>query len=195
MLIIFEIKPPKGQGTGVFMTIKTFWALPPEISKQHLHAVTSWNDLNDKAVTLVKDKTGCDEVLRASNGSIYPGFKHIPPLVNWRKNPAYCDGYYLMIPKAKTPESIALIEACNILKSGQPFDEYCKAKWPKMVQRVAGSSLSIASVITSKTSFGYLKGHLVAMVPFVEGKKIDKSIIAEGFIELTASQYADLAAE
>jgi len=175
------------------MTIKTYWALTAEASVPHEAAVDAQGEVQDKIKDLVKQRTGCDAVFFGAGKQVYAGFTQRPDPAIWKKNPiTQHGGYALMSPKAKTDAAAALSEARQMADDVTTFDEYCKALWPSMVRECMGRGPTHTSFTITRTCFGFLKGRVVASVPFTDEEPIDKAIIADGFVELTASEYADL---
>lgn len=175
------------------MTIKTYWAMSAEVSAPHETAVNAQADAQDKIKNMVKQRTGCDAVFFGAGKQVYAGFTQRPDPAVWKKNPiTQHGGYALMSPKAKTDAAAALSEARQMANDITTFDEYCKALWPDMVRECVGSGLTHTSFTITRTAFGFLKGRVVASVPFTEEEIIDKGIIPTGFVELTASEYAEL---
>lgn len=173
------------------MTTKTFWALSAEDSEQHRHAAEAQTKATEDAKNYVIERIKCDGVFLTTSGAIYLGFKEKQDNQQLHKKPAHWhDGQHLYCTKVKTEWNQILIDAEKIARSAIKFDTYCKELWPKMVIASVGSEGG-SSFSLNQTSFGFLSGRVVAMVPF-GGGTIDRSIIADGFSELTMSQYAEL---
>ena len=174
------------------MTIKTFWVLSEEESLRHKPAVEAHQKASTEAKNYVVERIDCDGVFITTNNSVYLGFKQKQDNLMLHKKPAhYHDGQHLYRTKAKTEWDKIIIEAEKIARSAVKFDRYCKELWPKMVissiGNEGGSSFSL-----SETSFGFLSGRVVAMVPFSNSGSPDLSIIADGFTEITMTKYQDL---
>lgn len=173
------------------MTVKTLWALSVEDSAQHKHAAEAQAKATKDAKKYVTDRIKCDGIFLTTSNSIFLGFKECQDNPQLHKKPRdYYKGCHLYSTKAKTEWNQILIEAEKIARSAIKFDDYCKELWPKMVISSIGSEGG-GGFSLSNTSFGFLSDRVVAMVPFGDGA-VDKSIIAEGFQELTASEYAEL---
>lgn len=175
------------------MTIKTYWALPVEQSAEHKPAVDAQHEAQQRVKELVQQRTGCDGVFFGTHGMVYAGFKQQPDEAIWKKKPLQVHGEYaLMQPKAKTDAAAALNEARDIALSIRTFNDHCKAQWPSMAREVMGNGQTHTSFMITRTTFGFMKDQIVALVPFTDDEPIDKGIIGAGFVELTASEYAEL---
>ena len=180
------------------MTIKTYWALSVEESAKHEHAVAAQNKAQADAVNYIKERIPCDSVFFTIHGCAYLGFKSYdkPTHDKLRKTVMERhDGYWLCSPKSKTDWSDIVSEGRKIANSAVKFQDYCKQLWPQTKREVIGTGNSPSSFSLSKTAFGFLKGQLVMCLPVSDSEKLDKSIIPEGFTELTMSQYSELASD
>lgn len=173
------------------MTVKTYWALSVEDSAKHKPAAEAQKKASSDAKKYIAERINCDGVFITTSNIVYLGFKQRQDNPMLHKKPAhYHDGQHMYRTKAKTEWQSIVIEAEKIARSAVKFDKYCKELWPKMVVSSIGSEGRL-SFSLSETSFGFLSDRVVAMVPFGDNS-VDTSVIADGFQELTASQFAAL---
>lgn len=180
------------------MTVKTYWALSVEESAKHEHAVAAQNKAQADAVNYIKERIPCDAVFFTTHGGVYLGFKGYGKPVHEKLRKTGMerhDGHWLCSPKSKTDWSDVASKGRKIANSAVKFQDYCKQLWPQTRREVVGAGSSPSSCSLSRTAFGFLKGRLVMCLPVSDSEKLDKSIIPDGFTELTMSEYQSLVAE
>lgn len=170
------------------MTIKTYWTLSKDESAKHSHAAFAQLEATTSACKYLKEKTGCDKVYFTSGGSSFIAFKEKSDDKRLRKTGVVRhDSHWLYTPKVKTDWNEFCIEAEKIKRSSVSFDEYCKSLWIDAVRSVVGSIGG--SFTITETSFGFIGGTIVMMVPWGDDEVIKKSIIPNVFQEITAGEY------
>lgn len=175
------------------MTVKTYWALSAEKSKEHEKHVDAMLQAKKDAVAYIKERIDCDEVYFTTRNVSYLGFKEKPNNDKIRKTGMERhDGHWLCLPKSKTDWNQIMIDGENIAKSAVGFQEYCKGLWPETAKSVMGQGNSTTSFSITETAFGFLKGLVVMSYPLNDGESLDKAKIPDGFTELTSSQYSEL---
>jgi hypothetical protein len=175
------------------MTVKTYWVLTKEDSKEHEKHVDAMQQAKKDAVAYIKERIACDEVYFTTRNVSYLGFKEKPDNPKIRKiGMERHDVHWLCLPKSKTDWNQIMRDGEKIAKSAIRFQEYCEGLWPETAKSVVGQGNSASSFSISETAFGFLKGRVVMCYPLSDGEAVDLSKIPKGFSELTASQYSGL---
>lgn len=176
------------------MTIKTYWALSVDDSKQYAEAKDAQINAHKAAKDYIENSGfQCDGVFISTTGTVFLGFKGKPTNSDLKKKPdGDHEGFALYTAKANTLTAGVLSEAKRLANEAVCFNDFCKTKWPGVVREVMGQGNSPHSFTLTKTAFGWLGDRVVLLVPFSDQEVINISIIPPGFVELTATEYANL---